>query len=153
KTFTLEPPPGGGAVTVRHLLTHTSGIGELPRVADVTRRESWGMGAPRAEPAVLASLYRGALRTEVPAGSKWAYANHAFAVLGQVVEDIAGEPLAPYMLERVFLPLGMESTGYVRDDAMDAQLATGSRWLFGRLRAAKDYDLTLLGPGSVLSSL
>src|SRR5437899_1213116 len=32
-TFTVAPPPGAPEVTFRHLLTHTSGIGELPRVA------------------------------------------------------------------------------------------------------------------------
>lgn len=153
RTFTVEPPAGGSEVTLRHLLTHTSGIGELPSVGDMARREVWGMGAPRAVPAALGSIYRGTLQTEVPAGSKWAYANHAFAVLGQVVEDVAGEPFASYMQEHLFAPLGMDSTGYVRNDHIHAQLATGSHWILGRLRTVKDYDLTLLGPGSVLSSL
>src|SRR5437016_10386397 len=43
KTFRVEAPPGGSDVTFRHLLTHTAGIGELPRVSDVVRRASWGM--------------------------------------------------------------------------------------------------------------
>jgi CubicO group peptidase (beta-lactamase class C family) len=90
KAFTVDPPAGAPAVTLRHLLTHTSGIGELPSVSDLVRREVWGMGAPRAAPAALGSIYGGTLHTEVPVGSKWAYANHAFAVLGQVVEDVAG---------------------------------------------------------------
>jgi CubicO group peptidase (beta-lactamase class C family) len=153
KTFTVEPPAGADAVTIRHLLTHTSGIGELASVGDIVRRDAWGLGKPHAEPAVLASIYRGAVHTDVPAGTKWAYANHAFAILGQVVEDITGESFVPYMHERVFAPLGMESTGYVRNERMDAELATGSHWMLGRLRTVKDYDLTVLGPGSVVSSL
>lgn len=153
KTFTVEPPAGGAVVTLRHLLTHTSGIGEVPRIGDLVRREVWGAGAPRAAPASLGTIYRGTLHTDVPAGSKWAYANHGFAVLGQVVEDVAGEAFASYMQERLFAPLGMDSTGYVRNDRIHAQLATGSHWILGRLRTVKDYDLTLLGPGSVLSSL
>src|SRR5439155_10787268 len=81
--FTVAPPPGAPEVTFRHLLTHTSGIGELPRVADLVRREAWGAGKPNAAPADLGVVYRGTLRTQVAPGEKWAYANHGFAVLGQ----------------------------------------------------------------------
>src|SRR5579862_4894014 len=35
KAFHVEPPPGAPEVTFRHLLTHTAGIGELPRLADL----------------------------------------------------------------------------------------------------------------------
>ena len=152
KAFTIEPPAGGPVVTVRHLLTHTSGIGELPRLRALADRKQFGLGPPGADPADLASLYRGSLRPDVPAGSKWAYANHAFAVLSQVLEDVAGEPFASYMDQRVFRPLGMDSTSFRRNERIQAQLAAGSHWILGRLRPVKDYDLTILGPGSVLSS-
>src|SRR5439155_18286831 len=49
--------------------------------------------------------------------------------------------------------LGMDSTEYVRTDRTDDRLAAGYHWMFGQLRGLKDYDLSLLGPGSVLSSL
>ena len=152
-SFTVEPPPGGQQVTCRHLLTHTAGIGEMPRVADLVRKEVWGMGPPRTAPADLAALYSGTLRPESVAGAKWAYANHGFAVLGQVVEDVSGESFARYMHEHLFQPLAMDSTEYVRTDRTDDRLAAGYHWMFGRLRGVKDYDLSLLGPGSVLSSL
>ena len=152
-SFTVEPPPGGEQVTCRHLLTHTAGIGEMPRVADLVRKEMWGMGPPRTPPADLAALYAGRLRPETAAGAKWAYANHGFAVLGQLVEDVSGESFARYMHEHLFQPLGMDSTEYVRTDRTDDRLAAGYHWMFGRLRGVKDYDLSLLGPGSVLSSL
>jgi len=153
KTFRVQAPPGGTDVTFRHLLTHTAGIGELPRVSDLVHRAAWGVGRPGAPGADLAALYRGALRTEVAAGSKWAYANHGFAVLAQVVEDVAGRPFAEHMREHVFDRLGMASTDYLRSDRVAGRVATGYRWMPGGLRAIKDYDLTLLGPGSVLSSV
>ena len=153
RAFTVDPPSGGPEVTFRHLLTHTAGIGELPRVSDLVRRQAWGSGKPGAAAADLGALYRGRLRTEVPAGSKWAYANHGFAVLAQVVQDISGRPFAEHMLEQVFEPLGMTSTDYRRTERTADQLATGYHWLFGRLRPLKDYDLTVQGPGSVLSSV
>jgi CubicO group peptidase (beta-lactamase class C family) len=153
RTFRIEPPAGGADVTFRHLLTHTAGIGELPRVSDIGRRSSWGLGKPRTEPADLAAIYGGVLRPDVVAGSKWAYANHGFAVIGQLVEDLSGQPFGAYMHEHVFAPLGMDSTEYTRTDRTDGRVATGYHWMLGRFSSIKDYDLSILAPGSVLSSL
>jgi CubicO group peptidase (beta-lactamase class C family) len=153
KTIRIASPPGAPAVTFRHLLTHTSGIGELPKASDLWRREAWGAGPPSTDPADLATLYGGTLRTDVAAGSKWAYANHGFAVLGQLVEDISGRPFDEYMREHVLRPLGMERADYRRTERVSDTLATGYHWMFGRFRAVKDYDLTLYGPGSVLAPL
>jgi CubicO group peptidase (beta-lactamase class C family) len=151
--ITIEPPSGGGDVTFRHLLTHTSGIGEVPRVSDLVRRKAWGMGEPGTTGADLATIYGGTLRPDSVTGAKWAYANHGFAVLGQVIEDIAGRPFAEHMQDHVFRPLGMEHTEYTRTDRTRDRLATGYHWMFRQLRAMKDYDLAILGAGSVLASL
>ena len=153
KTFRVEAPPDAPEVTFHHLLTHTSGIGELPKVSDLWRREAWGGGRPFTAPSDLATLYGGALRTEVAAGSKWAYANHGFAVLGQLVQDISGRPFAEYMRERVLEPLGMDRSDYLRTEGVAETLAAGYHWVFGRFRAMTDYDLTLLAAGAVLSPL
>ena len=121
----IEPPAGGADVTFRHLLTHTAGIGEVPRVSDLVRPKAWGMGKPGTAGADLAAIYRGTLRPDSVAGSKWAYANHGFAVLGQLVEDISGRPFAEHMLEQLFDPLGMASTEYTRTDRTTGRVATG----------------------------
>ena len=152
-TFTVDAPADGPEVTFRHLLTHTAGIGELPRVADVVRRDAWGSGKPRAAPVDLGTVYRGTLRADTVAGTKWAYANHGFAVLGQLIEHMTGRPFAEHMHEHVLQPLGMDHTEYRRTDRTAAELATGYRWMLGQLRPVNDYDLTILGPGSVLSSV
>jgi len=57
------------------------------------------------------------------------------------------------MLEHVSQPLGMDHTEYTRTDRTKGKVATGYHWLFRKFNALKDYDLSLLGPGSVLSSL
>jgi CubicO group peptidase (beta-lactamase class C family) len=152
KGLRVDQPPGAPDVTIRHLLTHTSGIGELPRVKDITSREMWGAGAPGCDPADVAALYGGVLRTEVAAGSKWAYANHGFAILGKLVEDVVGTPFADHMREHVLDPLGMANTDFVRNERVEDALATGHGWMFGRFRPGNDYDLPLLGAGAVMSS-
>jgi CubicO group peptidase (beta-lactamase class C family) len=153
KTFRVEGPAGGADVTFRHLLTHTAGIGETPRRSDLLSRTVWGVDKPGSPPADLATRYRGALRAEVAAGSKWAYANHGFVVIGQLVEDISGRPFSDYMREEVFDRLGMASTDYQRTDRVAGSMAVGYHWRLGRLQPVKDYDFTLLGAGAVLSSL
>jgi CubicO group peptidase (beta-lactamase class C family) len=153
KGITIAPPPGAPDVTFRHLLTHTSGIGEMPSVRSMVRREVWGLGRRGDAPADLPQVYGGRFPTEVAAGSKWAYANHAFVLLGQLVEDISGVPFADYMQERIFAPLKMANTDYVRSERVAGELATGHHWVLGRFRPVRDYDMTMLGAGAVLSCL
>ena len=58
----------------------------------------------------LAEYYRGGLRLAVEPGTIWAYTDHGFATLGQIVEDVSGEPLDRYLREHIFEPLGMADT-------------------------------------------
>ena len=125
RNFRVDPPRGSTPVLLRHLLTHTAGIGEIPSIRDALNRQAWGFDEPGSEGVDLASLYRGVVRTEVPPGQKWAYTNHGFAILGQVIEDVTGEPLADRMDDRLFSPLGMASTSYRREPALQTRIATG----------------------------
>jgi CubicO group peptidase (beta-lactamase class C family) len=153
KTFQVQPPPGGPPVTFRHLLTHTAGIGELPRVADVLHPAAGGLARAGDPPADLAVLYRGVLQAEVAAGTKWAYANHGFAVAGQLIQDLSGVSLPQYMGAQLFDPLGMTSSDYLRSDRVAGPAAVGHQRRRGRLRPVADYDRSLLGPGAVRSTL
>ena len=58
----------------------------------------------------LAEYYRGGLRLVAEPGAMHIYSNHGFATLGQIVEDVSGEPLDRYFREHIFEPLGMEQT-------------------------------------------
>jgi Beta-lactamase class C and other penicillin binding proteins len=153
KGLRIESPPGAPEVTFRHLLTHTAGIGEVPRLSDLVRRDAWGAGPPNAAPLDPADLYAGAVRAEVAAGTKWAYANHGFVVLGKLIADVGCESFVEQMRQHVLLPLGMANTDSVRSERVSDRLAAGYHWILGRFGPVKDYDLNLLGAGSVLSSL
>jgi CubicO group peptidase (beta-lactamase class C family) len=52
------------------------------------------------------------------------YSNHGFAALGQIVEDVSGEPFDQYLHGHVFGPLGMDSTSLVLSEQLRAGLAT-----------------------------
>ena len=132
KGMRIESPPGAPEVTFRDLLTHTAGIGEVPRISDLVRRDAWGGGRPNAPLVDPTEVYRGALRTEVAAGSKWAYANHGFVILAKLVADIGGAPFVEHLRERVLQPLGMVDTDGLRTERVSHDLATGYHWILGR---------------------
>lgn len=73
----------GGEVTVRHLLTHTSGLGSS---------EEEGL--------------------EFAPGERTSYSNAGYRLLGRIVEKVAGVPYEAYLRQNILGPLGMMSTGY-----------------------------------------
>ncbi len=106
-------------VTVEHLLTHTSGIGDYCDDED----------PPETPPGLVTSAdYLAALDgypQQFPPGERFHYHNGAFAVLGLIAERIAGIPFADLVRTRVTEPAGMTDTAFLRSDALPARTATG----------------------------
>jgi CubicO group peptidase (beta-lactamase class C family) len=144
--------PGLGPVTCRHLLTHTAGIGFWPRVTDLMR-PALGSGVESRRPVgTLAEYYRRGLLVEVEPGTKWMYSNHGFAVLGQVVEDVSGEPFDRYLREHVLDPLGMGHSDLVLSQRVHPRLATGHVLRRDGLRAVARRDVPAVGGGALYST-
>jgi CubicO group peptidase (beta-lactamase class C family) len=139
-------------VTIRHLLTHTAGIGELVRGRDIFRPAALGMIRPGRPLPSLRDIYGPTQRVAVAPGTKWAYANHGFATLGQLVEDVSGEPFAAYMKSQVLEPLGMTQASFLRDAEVDKALATGYRFRRGLPVPVKYRELTTTGAGALFCS-
>jgi CubicO group peptidase (beta-lactamase class C family) len=146
--------------TVRHLLTHTAGIPEVVYVSDLLH-PGWGpFGARPAIPSVkvgeplpsLAEYYHGGLRLVVEPGSAFAYSNHGFATLGQIIEDVSGMPLARYLREHIFEPLGMADSDLVRSDLVASRLATGYMLEPSGARAVPDREWIGAGGGGIYST-
>jgi CubicO group peptidase (beta-lactamase class C family) len=148
-----QPDQTAPQVTFRHMLTHTSGLGELRGVTDLFRPVI-GLGVKPGKPTLTpAEYYPKGLRTAVRPGTKWAYSNHAFNTLGQLVEDISGEPFAAYMRRQVFEPLGMESTDYLLSERVREALAQGYNFSMGKLKPVDYLEITVRGAGSVFSTV
>ncbi|MCP5152579.1 MAG: beta-lactamase family protein [Ectothiorhodospiraceae bacterium] len=114
----------GDRLTVRHLMTHTGGIGEAPTIADVANplRRLW-CDAPRTQS--LVEKYPTGIEIEVPPGTKWHYANHGWMLLGEVLARLEGEPVEAVLARRIFAPLGMADTDL--HDRRVASLSVGYR--------------------------
>jgi CubicO group peptidase (beta-lactamase class C family) len=110
------------ALTVRHLLTHTGGIGEAPNLPDLKRPFSYLFPEEKTDLAV-AEMYPDGITIEVPPGTRWAYANHGYTLLGEIVSRAEKAPIADVVRARVWEPLGMTATDL--DDARHPDLSTG----------------------------
>ena len=127
RTFRLVPaktsfrPP-----TVRHLLTHSAGVGYWRRLSDLLQPGvGSGNRAGRSGPPPLGDYYRRGLPVEIEPGTRWGYTNHGFAALGQLVEDVSGQPFDAYLRDHVLAPWGMDHTDLVRSERVRPRLATG----------------------------
>ncbi|MET0981886.1 MAG: serine hydrolase domain-containing protein [Telluria sp.] len=107
---------GGGkdAITVRQLLTHTSGLAAgLPAKMDASGA-AW-----RGEDAALALACAQPLK-HAP-GSVFNYSDINYVLLGQLVRRMSGMPIDEFARQRIFLPLGMQHTGYLPLRRLPAQ--------------------------------
>lgn len=153
RAYRLVPARAGfRPATLRHLLTHTAGVRAARTATDLLRPVmGWGVPAGRPVPP-LADYYAGGLRLDVEPGTKWAYSNHGFATLGQIVEDVSGLEFGTYLRERVFAPLGMDSTGLARTERIRSRLATGYQMRGRGLVPVTDRENVPAGAGSVYST-
>ena len=111
----------GASITVRHLLTHTAGIGEVPTAEDA-RNADRTLWSDEPDDDVLGMFPRG-LTVEVPPGTKWAYANFGYALLGEIVARVEGAHISDVLRRRIFEPLGMADSDLL--DRPHPDLTTG----------------------------
>jgi CubicO group peptidase (beta-lactamase class C family) len=103
-------------VTVRHLLTHSSGLKPLRffheelRERERKKGERW-IGEPAARDWVVERICKSKLVHEP--GEAAVYGDLDFIVLGALIEAVAGERLDAFCRRRIFEPLGMADTGFV----------------------------------------
>jgi CubicO group peptidase (beta-lactamase class C family) len=138
--------------TVRHLLTYTAGLPQavyLSRAFKPTAGEMVGFGQ---RVPTLAEFYRGELHLVAEPGAMHIYSNHSFATLGQIVEDVIGEPLDRYFRGHIFGPLGMEQTDLLRSERVRGRLATEYALRSLGPRPIRDCDLITAGSGGIYST-
>ncbi|MFG2617005.1 serine hydrolase domain-containing protein [Streptomyces sp. NPDC048507] len=110
----FAPNGGSRAITVRHLLRHTSGL--------VAGADALPDAAARGH------ALRGA-RTWAEPGELFHYSNEGYNLLGLIVEQVTGEPLADAMAGRLLRPLGMDDSAARITYEDLPELATGYRFL------------------------
>jgi CubicO group peptidase (beta-lactamase class C family) len=124
----LTTEPLKKPITIRHLLTHTSGLGYGPGY-DLTTplAKAWaGLSFAPTEPAAERIRKLASTPLYFQPGAEWRY-SYATDVLGHLVEVVSGVPFERFLQTRLFDPLGMTKTGFFLP-AADAD------WLAGAYR-------------------
>lgn len=103
--FNPAHDPRRADVTVRMLLTHTSGL-----VGELDLRDSWGLAGPDKAEGIHRALTK---PLEATPGASFRYSDVNFILLGLMVERMTGQPEDVYVQQNVFEPLGMGDTRYL----------------------------------------
>jgi CubicO group peptidase (beta-lactamase class C family) len=111
--------PKGQDVTIRHLLSHTSGIVDYARPGEPLER----MGATSDQLVRIIEQQTPLYLFET--GTKFAYSNSNYALLGKIIEQISGMSYGQYMAEQVFAKLDMRNTAVDRNSDVVPGRASG----------------------------
>jgi D-alanyl-D-alanine carboxypeptidase len=118
----VEGTPQPKALTIRHLLQHTGGIGDGIRYFDppLGRRPDFPVTFDE-------HLFLGKVAgEEFEPGASWNYNNLGYVILGRVIESASGQPLEQYIRVELLRPLGMNETWLGdREPFPEARMARG----------------------------
>ncbi|MDQ3749427.1 MAG: serine hydrolase [Acidobacteriota bacterium] len=115
-------PAAWRPVTIRHLLTNTSGI---PSYTDLPGFNK--MSVQPVNRAELVDLFRDKPLEFTP-GEKFAYSNSGYYLLGLIIEKASGKPYAEFLRDNIFVPLGMKNSGYDDSHTLLPNRANGYKW-------------------------
>jgi CubicO group peptidase (beta-lactamase class C family) len=122
--YLTDVPESWGKIKVRHLLTHTSGLGDYPPDFDFQRNYT--------EDELLARL------TKVPLsfqpGEQWRYSNVGYVTLGILVSKVTGRFYGEFLQERIFKPLDMNTARIINEADIVTNRAAGYQLLKGELK-------------------
>src|SRR5438309_2398697 len=119
-----EAPASWKNVTVRELLSHTGGFGDYPK--DFNFRKDW------TEPQLLKLVE--SIPLAYPPGTKWEYSNLGYLTLGILIHRVSGEFYGDFLQQRLFQPLGMQTTRIISEADIVPNRAAGYRLVKGELK-------------------
>jgi len=140
--FLEGTPDTWKAITVRHLLTHTSGIVREAPGFDPLKIQN--------DADVIKTAYTLPLR--FAPGEKWEYCNVGYFTLAEIIRKVTGKPWGDYLGERLFSPLEMNATRTTTVTELVQNRANGYVWRNGKLQNAEVY-FALRPSGAFLSTV
>jgi CubicO group peptidase (beta-lactamase class C family) len=120
-------PPSWNAITIHHLLRHTSGISDYEEWFDgyTTQAYSDYMSQAHAPARIVRDAKARPLDHEP--GTQFRYSNSAYIILGLIVERASGMPYADFLRTRIHEPLGMAQSDQDRSEEITPDRAQGYR--------------------------
>ena len=147
----------GRSITIRQLLTHTSGLPdyeELMEAAEKTREVAWSPAHQIRDEEVLNLLERQTQGKFAP-GTSWSYSNSGYVLLGLIVARVSGQPFDRFLHNRIFTPVHMKGTlAYINGKNTPANRAYGHSKREDRfVETDQSATSATLGDGGVYSNL
>lgn len=105
------PHDPGDRITIRHLLTHTSGIPNYTDDPEIVLRRT-----ERLSPEEIIDRIK-SRPLEFEPGTAFNYSNSGYVLLGRIIEIASGQSYEAYLHHRIFRPAGMMNSGYGRREA------------------------------------
>lgn len=139
--FLPDYPMQGHEITLRHLLTHTSGLPNYTDLGPVWERHM----AERLSDAEMLALWKDKPLEFAP-GERWKYSNSGYYLLGIVIEKVSGKGYAEFLRETFFEPLQLTRTRYDSNEELLLNRAQG--YTFQGERFGNDGLLDLGQPGA-----
>lgn len=109
RKYIPELPDYGARITVRHLLTHTSGLRDFFEMLILARGR---FEEDRITEADMFDIVTRQRSLNFTPGDEYLYSNTGYVLLGLIVKRVSGHSLRDFAAERIFTPLGMTSTRF-----------------------------------------
>ncbi len=150
-------PAYGKSITVRHLLNHTSGLRDYEALMEQQERRGGHLWTEKnqIQDAEVLALLENQNSTLFPPGTKWAYSNSGYVLLGSIVAKVSGKTFGQFLHDRIFAPLKMDQTlAYEKGKNEVANRAYGhTKEAEGWKQTDQSSTSATLGDGGVYSSL
>jgi CubicO group peptidase (beta-lactamase class C family) len=150
RKYVPELPEYDRPITIRHLLTHTSGLREW---SSLVGAQGWPRGSRRHTQAELLDVVTRQRALNYPVGDYYSYTNSGYGLLFTIVERVSGMPFDAFSQERLFRPLGMTRTAW-RDDF--TEIVPDRAQAYAPTRAGWRLEMPfedVVGPGGLLTTV
>lgn len=111
-------------ITIKHLMTHTSGLRDWGSVAGIS---GWGRSSRSHNHDHVVDILSRQSGLNFPPGSRYSYSNSGYNLMAVIVERVTGGSLDDFTQERLFEPLGMTRTSW-RDDYREIQVGRAAAY-------------------------
>lgn len=148
KKYLAGVPDAWSAVTVRHLLTHSSGIQNylgVPGLPDAAH------AAPSHDE--MNRIFFERLQLEFQPGETWSYSNSGYLLLGSIIEKASGKSYWEFLNECIFQPLGMSVTRSSEPRAIIPHRASGYEWTQNHFENRPALTANAYAAGSIVSTV
>ncbi|HSU56307.1 MAG TPA: serine hydrolase domain-containing protein, partial [Candidatus Dormibacteraeota bacterium] len=143
--YLKSAPKSWSGITIRHLLTHTSGL------KSYTGLEGFELTRHLTQEQFIAGIAKQPV--EFQPGESWKYCNTGFSLLGYVIEDVSGTNYWAFMQQRIFGPLEMSTTRDRKPSTIITNRAAGYEQT-NHMHINRDYDLTdVFAAGAMVSTV